>query len=252
MNAPRIVADTEDCAVVWKPPRMHCAPLRHNSGDTLLEWYAALFPSVLDLAGRKAGEGGLLHRLDYETRGLVLFAKNQRALEFLQSRQEAGGFVKEYHAVCAPAAAALSGFPHPPPAPGFPLTEPFVIASYFRPWGPGRKQVRPAAAQSAGRRESAGDRGMPYRTEIINAEDTASFGALSARAFTIRLKRGFRHQIRCHLAWIGFPIVNDPLYAPVEARGSGGGILALDARALSFPDPRTGELREYRDTLDSP
>jgi 23S rRNA pseudouridine1911/1915/1917 synthase len=53
---------------------MHSVPLK-NGGDTLLDWYAGIFPPVMDMCGRKEGEGGLLHRLDFETQGLVLFAK---------------------------------------------------------------------------------------------------------------------------------------------------------------------------------
>ena len=66
--------------------------------------------------------------------------------------------------------------------------------------------------------------------------------------FTVRLKRGFRHQIRCHLAWIGCPVVNDPVYGGQPADG----FLALRSHALFFPDPASGRQREYRIEALSP
>jgi 23S rRNA pseudouridine1911/1915/1917 synthase len=55
-----------------------------------------------------------------------------------------------------------------------------------------------------------------------------------------RILRGFRHQIRCHLAWLGFPILHDSLYG-----GAGEGVLALRACSLSFDDPLDGARRFF-------
>jgi 23S rRNA-/tRNA-specific pseudouridylate synthase len=99
---PTILNETDDFAVVYKPPRMHCAPLKKTgNGNTLLDWYAAVLLPVTELSGRKEGEGGLLHRLDFETQGLVLFAKNQKSLDHLLRQQDEGKFVKEYTAHCS-------------------------------------------------------------------------------------------------------------------------------------------------------
>jgi len=257
--APRIVGETEDFAVVFKPPRMHSAPLR-SEGGTLLDWYAAAFPPAADLRGRKIGEGGLLHRLDFETSGLVLFAKNQKSLDCLLAQQAAGKFAKEYSALCRESAHLPSSFP-PPPA-HLPVREliargglVFVIESFFRPFGPGRKQVRPvvAAAVEAAAGKVAHDRGVCYRTEITAvSEPRLGEGDLpGCLRFAAKLTRGFRHQVRCHLAWIGFPILNDPLYGEPQASAQDSdcgaeSFLALFANALSFSDPSSGEPREYR------
>ena len=231
---PYILDETEDFAVVFKPPRMHCAPLRQRSGDTLLDWYSGLFPAIRKLSGWKEGEGGLLHRLDFETQGLVLFAKNQQSLDHLMRQQNEGRIIKEYTAICHPT--PHSSFPPPP----FDLTRgdlpqtPFVIESFFRPYGPGRIQVRPVVV--AGRKEIASDKGGFYQTRIVSlsVEDDKYF-------FTVRLRRGFRHQIRCHLAWIGCPVLNDPVYGQ-----RADGFLGLRATGLFFADSRSGEPREYR------
>jgi 23S rRNA pseudouridine1911/1915/1917 synthase len=236
---PTIIDETDDFAVVYKPPRMHCAPLKPGGGDTLLDWYAAVFPSVTELSGRKEGEGGLLHRLDFETQGLVLFAKNQGSLDHLLRQQDEGKFVKEYNAHCSLLSAILPpahcSFVPPPfnvVKNGFPST-PFVIESFFRAYGPGRKQVRPVTDAGYKHRKI----GDCYRTEVISVSS-----ADSQYTVTARLCRGFRHQIRCHLAWIGCPVLNDPLYGYGQAAGDG--FLALSATGLTFIDIG-GKLRKY-------
>jgi 23S rRNA pseudouridine1911/1915/1917 synthase len=241
---PYIVEETDDFAVVFKPPRMHSVPLRKSGGNTLLDWYATLFPPVTELSGRKEKEGppegGLLHRLDYETQGLMLFAKNQKSLDHLLALQEEGNFIKEYSAICHKNIPADASFPipHPPFS-----SEGFVMESFFRPFGPGRKQVRPALDNHGRGREPAKDRGGCYRTEIIDITEDEHY------TFTVKLRRGFRHQIRCHLAWIGCPVLNDPLYGE---QPSGNGFLALRSTGLFFTDPRNGEAMEYRINLEFP
>jgi len=236
MTIPVICHETEDFAVVFKPPRMHCAPLKRDGkeNETLLDWYAKTFPPIMDLSGKKENEGGLLHRLDFETQGLVLFAKNQQALENLSDQQKQGKFIKEYSAICLKSEPQLNGFEaFTGPQVAVP---PLVIESYFRPYGPGRKQVRPVTKEKLKGKEIAKDAGAYYKTEIIGIEKTDIAGQEESYHFTVRLKRGFRHQIRCHLAWVGFPVLNDPLY------GKGGdGFLALRATGLFFEDPKSGK-----------
>jgi 23S rRNA pseudouridine1911/1915/1917 synthase len=236
MPAPVICHETDDFAIVFKPPRMHCAPLAHdnkeNNGETLLDWYAKSFPPIMELSGRKEGEGGLLHRLDFETQGLVLLAKNQQALENLLNQQKRGTLIKEYSAICQKC--EPDGFEVSPSAS---LQPPPVIESYFRPYGPGRKQVRPVTEEKLKGKTIAKDAGVYYKTEITGIEKKQSDSREELYLFTVRLKRGFRHQIRCHLAWIGFPVVNDPLYG----KGDGNGFLALRATGLFFADPKSGE-----------
>jgi 23S rRNA pseudouridine1911/1915/1917 synthase len=279
-TAPRVIDETGAYAVVYKPPLMFSAPLSGGPAATLLGWFAGLCPAVLGAAGPDR-EGGLLHRLDFETEGLVLFAKTPEALAALRAQQAAGLFVKEYSALAfAPAPrgpdagespprgpAGLPGFPPPPfTGPFFPAP-PLSVESFFRPWGPGRKAVRPVSGDplrspERGGRDIARDRGAPYRTEILAARDCPGPRGdrrFFTRVFALRIRRGFRHQIRCHLAWIGTPILNDALYGgkrcpeDCPARGGAPGPeggekrpIALRARAFHFIDPSTGERQNYR------
>jgi 23S rRNA pseudouridine1911/1915/1917 synthase len=233
---PALIAETDDYAVVYKPPRMHSSPLVNGEGKTLVEWYAKIFPPVTEIAGRKPLDGGLLHRLDFETHGLLLFAKRQAAMDHFMSAQKNDLFIKEYGALVRGKAGA-------PP----------FIESYFRPFGKGRKEVRPVIDPEKNRKETVSDRGKPYRTEILaaGAIQRAESPGGDSMYLRLRVRRGFRHQIRSHLAWIGMPILNDTLYGPDKNEGhpeETGGIpfLALRCEALLFPDPRTGENRAYR------
>jgi 23S rRNA pseudouridine1911/1915/1917 synthase len=262
---PYVLEETETYAVVYKPPRIHSAPLNNDpdsntAHDTLLGWYAERCPAILIPRGKKSIEGGLLHRLDFETEGLVLFAKTQQSLESLNAQQAAGQFVKEYGAItCGTLALGQDPLPGFPPSPGIPEKGSY-IESFFRPWGPGRKAVRPVV-EKKNNREIVSDSGACYRTEILECEVVPDSGGGAPapgeglRIFKLRLLRGFRHQIRCHLAWIGEPILNDTLYGGAALQSTPrvawplAGPVALRAEAFSFYDPETREQKNYR--LDS-
>ncbi|MDR2482080.1 MAG: RNA pseudouridine synthase [Treponema sp.] len=230
---PSVIAEEAAYLVVYKPPNLHTAPLKRGGAEggapagTLLDWCARRYPELLTVQGRQPWEGGLLHRLDRETAGLVLAARTQDAFASLAAQQEAGLVIKEYEAAAAalPALELPPGFPPPPGNGGIPS----IIESAFRPYGLGRKAVRPVL-----------DRRGLYQTEIIGSAIEGE-----GRRFFLRLRRGFRHQIRSHLAWIGYPLLNDALYGGPQAALPGGGI-ALKACGLLFSDPGTGALRCFR------
>jgi len=248
---PVICHETEDFAIIFKPPRMHTAPIgqdaplrrdgKEGGGETLLDWYAKIFPPIMELSGRKENEGGLLHRLDFETQGLVLFAKNQQTLENLLIQQKQGKFIKEYSVICQKSAPQPGAVEFSIEQQGGNAATPLVIESYFRPYGPGRKQVRPVTKEKLKEKEIAKDGDAYYKTEIIGIERKQTDSKEEQYHFTVRLKRGFRHQIRCHLAWVGFPVLNDPLYGGAELNGKGDRFLALRATGLFFDDPKNGE-----------
>jgi len=248
---PCIVYETSSFLLAYKPHGLHTAPLKPGGNDNLLAWCAALRPELLSVRGLKDIEHGLLHRLDGDTDGLVLLAKTQAAFDAIITSQKQGLFFKEYDAVCERYDPGLPGFPVPPrplilpsslPA-RLPAGLPFVVESGFRAFGPGRQAVRPVdiqAKRTAGK-ECALDQGSPYRTEILEAtpltEDTSRF------RFHVRLLRGFRHQVRCHLAWLGYPVSGDSLYGSALQS-----VLGLSAVAMGFPDTETG--RPLRFSLD--
>ena len=232
---PQILTAENDFLLVYKPPRMHSAPERRSSGgETMLDWCIAKFSEVAALTGRKAGEGGLLHRLDYETQGLMLIARSRTGMESFLEQQGEGKIIKEYSALTAKNKIMLPGFPRETPdflqgSNG----EPLIIKSAFRPYGPGRKSVRPVLL--------GGDKAL-YTTEILESHPVSSADIQQCFSLKLRICKGFRHQIRCHLAWLGLPILNDRLYG---GNSFGKDLLALRAISITFNDPASGEERRY-------
>ena len=253
---PQVLISEKDFLVVYKPSRMHSAPLARSSSDNLFDWCAEKFPEIALLAGRRAGEGGLLHRLDFETQGILLVARTRRGMEALIEQQKNGAIVKEYSALASTGKTTLNGFPPEKPAFQAGLFSgkgkdgarvALRIKSAFRPYGFGRKAVRPVmvdeaqgviAEKNIDPREIVFDGNKPYTTEILEIASLPN----AVRCFRLSIYRGFRHQIRCHLAWLGFPILNDDLYGAVSY---GRGFLGLRAYSISFCDPSSNIKRAY-------
>ena len=253
VNMPQILATESDYIIAYKPPRFHSAPSGNSAASTntgtMAEWCAGIFPELSCLSGRKAGEGGLFHRLDYETQGLMLFARTVKGMESLLTQQQNGVIHKEYSAIIknTKGVSDIPGFP--PVLPELPSwiysgkngagdTGQAIINSSFRPYGPGRKAVRPVPVSISV------DEKKRYATEILEVIPL-SLGIISCR---IGITRGFRHQIRCHLSWIKMPILNDRVYG---GDAFGKGLLGLRAASLSFADPATGRPLVFSiDSLD--
>ena len=115
-SGPRIVLEDERFLVAYKPPRLHTAPQEGGEGS-LAAWVFAQRPAALFEAlrpgaaaqGRQPSEGGLFHRLDYETSGLVLFALDPEALSSLVASQESGLVEKAYRACASVSLLAQEG-----------------------------------------------------------------------------------------------------------------------------------------------
>lgn len=277
---PCIVRETDHWAVVYKPPHLPTAPLRADERNTLVYWFLhsdevqkqsaeyGLRSREAQVRGKKAIEAGLLHRLDTDTRGLVLFAKDQKVYDFLAARQEAGQMIKTYCAFVEP-----NGAPEIDDGYDFDTTElsmlkelsaaqgivqeriaaqlPLTLESQFRNFGPGAKRVAPVVSGSRHYKKD----GRLYTTVIetidilpspIDGNDTVpetvceSLSPPPLIRLCCRLSRGYRHQVRAHLAAAGLPIVGDPLYAPqgAEAPPEAAQVsLQLYAVSLAFPDP---------------
>jgi 23S rRNA pseudouridine1911/1915/1917 synthase len=212
---PYVVQAADDYTVIYKPPKMHTS-INQNSrynDVTLVKWYENNCEYNSEM---NAYEYGLLHRLDYETRGLVIFAKTIESFYALHELQKNNLLIKNYTArcICNNVHAFKKGFP-PAPDISFPKT-PCIIESAFRAYGPHRKEVRPVVTNA----EAA------YKTTILNIQPDDD-----AYIFNIQITKGFRHQIRCHLAWAGYPIIGDPLY-----NNDGEAMLELCACGLQITD----------------
>lgn len=221
--------------VIDKPAGLPSAPLCEGEDSALTE-AADQFPFIKEVKGRKAVEYGLLHRLDTATRGILVIASSQFAYERLLDSQNKGVFRKYYRAETEKIDnfdERTEGFPPLACAVSQPPVS-FTIQSGFRPFGIKGCAVRPVTELSGtAALKKGGDK--QYRTEVtITHSDKKNifFADCSITA-------GYRHQVRCHLAWSHFPVCGDTLYNPncIDYDGSS---LKFTAYRISFPHPLTG------------
>lgn len=227
VTEPRILAETETWALLFKPHGLPSAPLQEGEADTLLSWFLTARPQGREVAGRKAIEHGLIHRLDTGTAGLVLVAKKQNAYDRLQESQKNGLICKRYEASCLSAVVKGPVYLESVASGSLPRT----ITSGFRPFGPKGRAVRPVFPGDARYTETL----RQYST-TIDAPVSVSGEERGVLIFRCSLVLGYRHQVRSHLACIGYPIIGDALYNPVKPEGP----LSLTATQISFPDPDSG------------
>ncbi len=156
-----------------------------------------------------------VHRLDEDTSGLVLLAKNPYVHQQLSEQHGDGRIRKQY-------AAYTYGVPEIPAA--------RIDAPIDRnPDSPHHRIVTPSGYASATRYETL-----------------AVYGGRASKV-RLRLETGRTHQIRVHMGWIGCPLIGDLMYGPAAAGAGIGsweeaaGRQALHAEMLSFEHPMTGE-----------
>jgi len=106
--------------------------------------------------------------------------------------------------------------------------------SYFRGFGNGIKEVRPVTEDSGMAALKKVKNKVLYETEIrVVSNDRKRAEVLCT------ISKGYRHQVRCHLAWCGLPCVNDPLY---NSKGyDSDKDIMFEACSFVFPHPFTGE-----------
>ena len=225
--------------IIYKPKGLPSAPLTADDTNNAFSQTAELFPQLLNVHGKKEIEHGLLHRLDTATDGLLVIASNQECYDFLIKEQEEGRFYKTYTAECdiiPENAKELGGFP-PDLLRGASATkQSYTLVSYFRPYGPGRKEVRPVTEKSGKAALLKLGKAKSYETKI----EIIKLSEKKARAIC-QISQGYRHQVRCHLAWAGYPVAGDQLYNSDKKNAEN---LLFSATKISFEYPR-GDLNSY-------
>ena len=230
---PFIASEAEGFLAVFKPAGMHSVP-------DLALWLAAAKPLQVErfaastdplVHPRMKAELGMLSRLDRATSGIVLFARTPESfLAAFEARQK-GKMVKHYRLMAAGAEGSgeLPGSrPLRCPVPGIgPLFDrsgeaketTLTIASYFRSYGEKGARVACVAAESRSETKKALSPSL-HTTTILRAgsasvAEFAGFGAVVE--VEAMITSGFRHQVRAHLAWAGYPIAGDSIYDGREA-----------------------------------
>lgn len=204
-----IIWEDENMAVVNKPSEMLTHPTSLETENTLVN--ALLYKygeNLSDINGRF--RRGILHRLDRNTSGLLMIAKNNKTHEFLAEQIKERAVVKKYLAIVKGVVKQDSGVINLPI---------------------GRNPKHP-------QKMAVVEDGKPSITEfkVLKRFKDATFLELD-------LKTGRTHQIRVHLSHLHHPIINDSLYG-----GSGFKVKTqeqvLQSYKLSFTKPLTNDIIE--------
>jgi len=223
-----IVYEDDDLVVIDKPAGLVVHPAPGNPDETLVNALIAHCGESLSGIGG-VQRPGIVHRLDKETSGLLVAAKNDAAHAGLARQFADRSLSRAYLAL-------VWGTPRPSEG---------EIAGNIGRHPVNRKRM--AVLRRGGRAALT-----RYRVVEIFAGGAAS-------AVECRLATGRTHQIRVHLAWRGHGVIGDPVYGGKRRKGGGRPALteaaagmtrqALHARALAFRHPRTGEAMRFESPL---
>ena len=193
--------------VVNKPKGMVVHPAPGNYTGTLVN--ALLWHCRGSLSGINGViRPGIVHRIDKDTSGLLIVAKNDRAHQALAEQIKAHTFTREYEA---------------------------IVHGHFRE---SSFTVDAPIGRSPGDRKKMAVTAKNSRNAVTHVEVLEELPGFSH--IRCRLETGRTHQIRVHLAYLGHPVLGDVVYGPkkpaLDTRGQ-----CLHARTIGFIHPGTGE-----------
>ena len=204
-----ILYEDEDLAVVVKPRGMVVHPAAGHPDGTLVNALLARLESLGGIGGEL--RPGIVHRLDKETSGLMLVAKNDKTQETLSRMLKDREIEKHYRAL------AEGRFKEPE-------------GEIDAPIGRSKRDRKKMAVDPEGRQAVT-------RWKVL-AEGTA------CTLLDVHILTGRTHQIRVHLKSIGHPVCGDELYG--FEKGVKVPCLMLHAYSLSFEHPETHEKMTFQ------
>jgi Pseudouridylate synthases, 23S RNA-specific len=244
----RLVHEDDDLIVIDKPPGLLTAGL---PGQNVESVFAHLKTYVKDQYKRRGTKVWIIHRLDKEASGLLVFAKSERAYEFLKEEFRAKRPHRLYAAVVegeiAGAAAPQEGRKLAQPASG-------TIQSYLMEDAKGIVHSFDAPTQATQamkspnfRASNSEERGDHPKLAVTHWRLMES--ALGRSLLQVRLETGRKNQIRVHMKTIGHPIVGDRRYG---AATDPIGRVCLHAMELGFAHPANGQVMRFRSPIPGP
>ncbi len=178
-----IIYEDEDVIVVNKPRGMVVHPAAGHWEGTLVNALLGYYPEIEGVG--RGDRPGIVHRLDKDTTGLILVAKNERALAALQRQMKTRAIKREYIVLCRGSFKEDLGTVNAP------------LGRHPRD----RKRMAVIKDVGSGKgREAVTD------WQVINR-----FGS-DYTLIKANLRTGRTHQIRVHMSYIGHPVVGDPVY----------------------------------------
>lgn len=208
-----IVYEDEDLLIVNKPKGMVVHPAHGNYSGTLVN--ALLYHCGSSLSGINGViRPGIVHRIDKNTSGLLIVAKNDTAHVKLSEQIREHSFTREYEAI------AVGSFKNTT----------FTVDAPIGRHKTDRKKMCVTYENS--------------KNAVTHGTVLKQYGGFAH--LRLRLETGRTHQIRVHLAYIGHPVLGDDVYGKPYKNLTGQ---CLHARKIGFIHPRTGEYLEFTSDL---
>jgi len=228
-----IIYEDEAILVVVKPRGLATAPLAKDiNGNNLTKLVFNYCPAIALVQGFSGSEGGLLHRLDNATEGLVLYAKEQSSFDFLLNEAKLSNFKKYYLAYSLAGLANLN--------PDNIKENNWQILLNKNKFGNFKIALTTGFVKA--KAKSSKVRAVGLSGSLKATKPYLSNFTLNSDKDFIKidcfLTQGFRHQIRASLAVLGLPIINDPLYNAGNCKGT----MQFWATALAFKHPSGEQL----------
>ena len=207
--------EDDDLLVVNKPKGMVVHPAPGNPDNTLVN--ALLYHCGASLSGINGMiRPGIVHRIDKDTSGLLVVAKNDFAHASLARQIKEHTFTREYSAVVHGRLKEPSG----------------TVDAPIGRHPTKRKQMAVTDCHS--------------RNAVTHYETVAELDGFTQ--IRVRLETGRTHQIRMHMAYIGHPLAGDPVYGPKKSAPGLDG-QCLHAGLIGFCHPRDGRYLEVASEL---
>ena len=211
-----IVYEDDDIIVINKESGMVVHPANGNESGTLVN--ALLFHCKDSLSGiNGVVRPGIVHRIDKDTSGLLVVAKNDESHVFLSSLLKDHGIKRVYHA---------------------------ILTGHLKD-GCGTVNA-PISRHPVDRKKMAVVKGG--KEAITHYEVIAEYPSFTYAK--MQLETGRTHQIRVHMSYIGHPLVGDTVYGggKTQFEKANAALIsgqALHAKILSFPHPKTKEIMTF-------
>ncbi|EFR44162.1 RluA family pseudouridine synthase [Streptococcus pseudoporcinus] len=203
-----IIYEDSDLAIINKAQGMVVHPSAGHSSGTLVN---ALMYHIKDLSSiNGVVRPGIVHRIDKDTSGLLMVAKNDKAHQVLAEELKAKKSLRNYLAI-------VHG--------NLPNDRGMIEAPIGR-------------SEKDRKKQSVTVKGKDAVTRFTVLERFGDYTLLE-----LSLETGRTHQIRVHMAYIGHPVAGDPLYGPRKTLKGNGQF--LHAQTLGLTHPSSGELMTF-------
>jgi 23S rRNA pseudouridine1911/1915/1917 synthase len=209
--------EDEDLLVINKPSGMVVHPAAGNPDGTLVN---ALLHYCASIKGGEPSRPGIVHRLDKDTSGLMVVARNEKAHALLSSMFGSKSIMREYRALV-----------------------------YGNP--PGEGVIDTPYGRSPGNRKKFTGRVRSERRAVTRHEKLKFFSLSEISLVRLTLETGRTHQIRVHMSESGWPVVGDPVYGrhhtPRGLKDVLGGVnhTLLHSFRIQFTHPVKGSRLEF-------